>query len=262
MINNPILILKRDIDEYLQWTISNGYSFSTCGNYQYELNSFLLFITRKQIDWDNIFTLDTLKEFQKDTQTYTGPAIRGLWQYLFGQKRILYAIDPPDPRLPDPYDDYLLDYNQARKVRSSQLVRVRKVFCAFHNYLEGHNIKLFLIRIEQIDAFPAEFFTGFSPNTRGTYRTYIRGFLKYLYSAQCMESVAVIREPSIATRSPSSGCRLGKMLEALWLSFSNTIRSCSSPLVLMVSEKLLFFIPSCGAMFSRAKSSCSRTWSI
>ena len=56
MIDNPIRTLKQDIDEYLQWMISNGYSFSTCGNYQYELNSFLLFITRKQIYGKDVFT--------------------------------------------------------------------------------------------------------------------------------------------------------------------------------------------------------------
>jgi len=181
MIDNPILTLKRDIDEYLQWMLSSGYSFSTCQTYRNELNSFVLFIIQKQIDQDNIFTLYTLKKFQNDTQTYTGPAVRGLWQYLFDQKRIHQPIDPPHPRLPDPYEDYLLYYNQIRKVRPYQLARIRKVLCAFHDYLEGHNIKLSLIRIEQIDAFLAEFFTGFSPNTRTTYRTYIRGFLKYLH---------------------------------------------------------------------------------
>ena len=53
--------------------------------------------------------------------------------------------------------------------------------CAFHNYLERHNIKLSLLRVDRIDAFLAEYFVGFSPNTRQTYRFYLRGFLKYLY---------------------------------------------------------------------------------
>jgi site-specific recombinase XerD len=184
MIDNPIRTLKQDIDEYLQWMISNGYSFSTCGNYQYELNSFLLFITRKQIDGKDVFTLDTLKEFQKDTQTYTGPAVRGLWQYLFDQKRIHQPIDLPHPKLPAPYEDYLLNYNQIHKISPYKLVRIRKVLCAFHDYFERHDVKLSSIRIEQIDAFLVEFFTGFSANTRNTYRSYLRGFLKFLYYPQ------------------------------------------------------------------------------
>ena len=181
MIDNPVRALKRDIDQYLKWMISAGYSFSTCDSYKNELNSFLLFIIREQIDCNDIFTLNTLKEFQKNTQPATGPGVRGLWQYLFDQKRIHQPIDPPHRRLSDPYEDYLLYYNQNRKVSSIKLVRIRRVLCAFHDYLEKENIKLASIRIQQIDAFLAEFFTPFSPATCNTYRSYLRGFLKFLY---------------------------------------------------------------------------------
>jgi len=181
MVDSPMLTLKKDINEYIQWMLSNGYSFSTCGGYQKDLNSFLLFIIRRQINGEDIFTHGTFKEFTKSTKASKGTAVRGLWQYLFDQKRIPHPIDPPRPGLPDPYEDYLLCYNQTRKVRPSQLARIRNVLCAFHDYLDRHNIKLSLIRIEQIDAFLAEFFIGFSPNTRGTYLAYIRGFLRYLY---------------------------------------------------------------------------------
>jgi len=181
MIDNPSRTLKQAIDEYLQWMISAGYSFRTCDTYRNELNSFFLFIFRKQIDWNDIFTLNTLKDFQKNTQAATGPGVRGLWRCLFDQKRIYQPIDPPHRRLPDPYEDYLLYYNQTRRVSSIKLVRIRRVLCTFHDYLERQNIKLASIRIEQIDAFLAEFFAPFSPATRQTYRSYLRGFLKYLY---------------------------------------------------------------------------------
>ena len=182
MIDNPIQTLKRDIDEYVQWMISVGYSLNTCGSYRTELNKFTLFIIRKQIGWNGIFTLHTLEEFQKDTPTATGPAVRGLWQYLFDKKKIHHRIvDRPHRRLPDPYEDYLLYYHQTRNVSSIQLNRIRRVLCPFHDYLERENIKLASIRIEHIDAFLAEFFTPFSPLTRHAYRTYLRVFLKFLY---------------------------------------------------------------------------------
>lgn len=180
MIDNSKVTLKRDIDEYLQSMLSNGYSFRTCDTYRNELNHFFLFIIRRQIGWDNIFTLNTLKDFKKSKHD-SGPGVRGLWQYLFEQKRIHQPIDPPHRKLPDPYEDYLFYYYQTRKVSSIKLVRIRRVLCAFHDYLERHNIKLASIRIEQIDAFLAEFFTPFSPATRQTYRSYLRGFFKYLY---------------------------------------------------------------------------------
>jgi integrase/recombinase XerD len=181
MIDNPFQTLKRTIDEYLQWMISTGYSFRTCDTYKNELNHFFLFIFRKQIDWNDIFTFDTFKDFQKNTQAATGPGVRGLWQYLFDQKRIHQPIDPPHRRLPDSYEDYLHYYNQIRKVSSIKLARIRRVLCVFDDYLERQNIKLVSIRIEQIDAFLVEFFAPFSPATRQTYRSYLRGFLTFLY---------------------------------------------------------------------------------
>jgi site-specific recombinase XerD len=161
--------------------ISSYYTRGTYNNYRSELNTFLHFIIAKQIPWDDIFTLDTLKDFQKSRQSATAPALKRLFRYLFEQKRIHQSLDPPQHRLPDLYEDYLSYYHQTRQVSSIKLVRIRKVLYAFHDYLERHSIKLASIRIEQIDAFLAEFFTSFSPNTRQTYRFYLRGFLKFLY---------------------------------------------------------------------------------
>jgi site-specific recombinase XerD len=179
MTDSPGLTLKPVIDECLQWMIFSGYTRGTYNSYRGELNKFLHFIIRKQINWDDIFTPDTLKDFQKTRQA--APAVRRLFRYLFEQKRIHQSIDPPQRRLPDLYENYLSYYHQTRQVPSIRIVRIRKVLCAFHDYLQKHNIKLSLIRIEQIDAFLAEYFTAFSPNTRQTYRFYLRGFLKYLY---------------------------------------------------------------------------------
>jgi site-specific recombinase XerD len=181
MTNSPGLTLKQVIDECLQWMITSGYPTGTYNRYRSELNKFFLFIIRKQIHWDNIFTLDTLKDFQESRKSTTAPAVRKLFHYLFEQKKIHQPLDPPQRRLPDTYEDYLSYYHQTRQVTSIRLARIRRVLCAFHDYLERHDIRLASIRIEQIDAFLAEFFTTFSSNTRQTYRFYLRGFLKYLY---------------------------------------------------------------------------------
>jgi len=186
MTDSPALPLKQAIDECLQWMISSGYTRGTYNNYRSELNTFLHFIIQKQMPWDYTFTLDVLKDFQKSRQSAAAPAVKRLFRYLFEQKRIHFSIDPPQKRLPDLYEDYLRYYHQTRQVPSIRLVRIRKVLCAFHDYLERQNIKLASIRIEQIDAFLAEFFIAFSPNTRQTYRFYFRGFIKYLYYPGCI----------------------------------------------------------------------------
>jgi site-specific recombinase XerD len=167
--------------DYLHWMSAMGYLPQTCRCYRNELNKFFRFVTKRQTDWDNIFSFDTLNDFQKNRQRTVTPAVRGLWRYLFEQQRILKPLRTPHRRLPDPYEDYLSDYQKTRQVPPIRLVRIRRVLCAFHDFLEKHNTKLVSIRIEHIDAFLSEFFIPFSPGTRHTYRFYLRGFLKYLY---------------------------------------------------------------------------------
>jgi integrase/recombinase XerD len=210
----------------------NGYSFSTCGGYQKEFNNFLLFINRRNIDWKDIFTHDTLKEFAKSSRANQGTAVRRLWQFLLDQKRIHQPIDPPRLRLPDPYEDYLLYYNQTRRTSPRKIVHIRRVLCAFHDYLQKHNVKLSLIRIEQIDAFLAEFFAGFSPNTRRVYRTYIRGFLKYLhYPGKIIRkdlSPLVVGARQVAQSTPPKFLRaheIQRLFESLEFSSFKNIRN-------------------------------------
>jgi len=150
MTDSPGLTLKQVIDECLQWMITSGYTPGTYNSYRSELDKFLHFIIRKQIHWENIFTLDTLKDFQGSRKSATAPAARKLFRYLFEQKRIHQPIDPPQRRLPDLYEDYLSYYHQTRQVSSIRLTRIRRVLCAFHDYLKRHDIKLQLFLSEQI----------------------------------------------------------------------------------------------------------------
>lgn len=179
MTDSPALTLKQVIDEYLQWMIFSGYNSRTYHNYRGELNTFLHFIIRKQIDWDDIFTLDTLKDFQKSRQT--APAVRRLFRYLFEQKRIHQTIDLSPRRLPDLYEDYLVYYKKSRQARDALVTQNRRVLAAFNDYLTQKNIELPCIRIEQIDAFMTEFTKNFGTQTTKTYRIYLRGFFRYLY---------------------------------------------------------------------------------
>ncbi len=55
------------------------------------------------------------------------------------------------------------------------------MLCSFEHYLKRHHIKPRALTIEQIDAFGAEFFEGFSGATVRIYRGHLRRFLSYLY---------------------------------------------------------------------------------
>ena len=181
MTDEADLSLKKSIDECLQWMLSSGYARGTYEAYRSELNAFLRFIDQKQVDWKDIFTIDMLGEFERLEQAKTAPGVRRLFRFLFERKVIDQSLDPPKRKLPEPYEDYLGYYQRTQHMPSIRLARIRKVLCAFYDYLEKHSIKLPSIRIAQIDAFLAEFFANFSPSTRKTYRFYLRGFLRYLY---------------------------------------------------------------------------------
>jgi integrase/recombinase XerD len=83
--------------------------------------------------------------------------------------------------LPVIYEDYLLYQKKYRQTPDQPIKRIRRVLCAFEHYLRWHHIKLGALKIEQIDAFQAEFFEGFSGATCRVYRGHLRQFLSYLY---------------------------------------------------------------------------------
>ena len=234
MIDSPSRTLRQAIDEYLEWMTTADYSYHAYDSYRNELNRFFLFIIQRQIGWNDIFTFNTLKDFQKSRQATTAPGVRGLWQYLFDQKRIQQPIDLPRRRLPDSYEDYLCYYSQTREVSSIRLVNIRRILFAFHDYLERQNIKLASIRIEQIDAFLAEFFTPFSTATRQTYRSYLRGFLKFLYYPRRIirKDLAplVIGAPQFAQSKPHKFLRIHE-IQRLFDSFEppsfKNLRNCA-----------------------------------
>jgi site-specific recombinase XerD len=173
--------LKTAIDEYLKWMTVSGYGQGTCKSHRNELNKFLHFICQRRVAWEGIFTSDTLKYFQKITGVTTTHAVKRLSRYLFEQNRTPQPIQKQHLRLPDLYEDYLLYYKKSRQVREVQVARIRRVLSAFHDYLTRINIKLLSIKIEQIDAFMAEFTKDFRTQTAKTYRSYLRGFFRYLY---------------------------------------------------------------------------------
>jgi site-specific recombinase XerD len=177
-------MLVEAIGDYLQWVKSmeeHGRSPHTI-RYTQVLNDFLLFAISKDIVWKDMFTIDTLEEFRK----YSGfknasRALIVLSGYLFSQGRIDKPIEITKPKidLPDIYEHYLLYHKQSLQVSWDHLRHARGILSSFHEYLEKHSIPLCKLNIEHLDAFMADFKVAHS--TLKTYRSHLRGFLKYLY---------------------------------------------------------------------------------
>ena len=178
---SPNKALEHAIEDYLLWMEAEGYSHASHKNYRQMLDQFLRFVKSGEFKWDDIFTLETLKSFQKLNGLAHTYGVRGLSQYLFEQKRIRRPIEKTRQWLPQIYEEYLAYHEKRRQVPYRHIKQIRGVLAALHNYLQRYEIDLSSLEIEHIDTFLAEFFEPFAPATCRAYRSMLRGFLKYLH---------------------------------------------------------------------------------
>ena len=176
-------LLKQAIADYLQWMKSVGYTRNTRENYQAQLNQFLCFSKNTTISWQQLFTSNSLDYFKKITEQSSVPAINGLSRYLFCKGKIPkpFSNGPPPIDLPKIYEDYL-SYQQTHRQATARLISsIKRVLVAFNQYLLSHKIDLTSLKIQQVDAFLAEFLAPFAAGSCRIYRANLRGFLTYLY---------------------------------------------------------------------------------
>lgn len=180
--------LKQAVGDYLKWMAGQGYSPSTTETYRQTLKRFVLFIRQRGLLWNEVFTFDTLKSFQRATGITWASGIRGLSCHLFKHGKIPQPIArrKAPVELPDIYEQYLAYHKQSQQASDKKIMAIRRVLEALDDYFQKAQINLSCLRIEHIDAFMAEFNAWFSQNTKRTYRGYLRGFLKYLYHERCI----------------------------------------------------------------------------
>jgi site-specific recombinase XerD len=175
--------LKQAIADYLQWMKAVGYARKTRQSYQTQLNQFCCFIRNNKISRQQFFTSNSLEGFKKITEQSRLPAIKGLSRYLFSQGQIPLPLAQSAQRidLPQIYQDYLA-YQQTHRQATARLISsIKRVLAAFDDYLQTHKIDLGALKIEQVDAFLAEFLAPFAAASCRIYRCRLRGFLTYLY---------------------------------------------------------------------------------
>ncbi len=175
--------LKQAISDYLQWMKSVGYVRKTRQSYQAQLNQFVFFNKNTTISWQQLFTSDCLEAFKRITEQSALTAINGLARYLFCQGKIPQPLAnrPPPIDLPKVYEDYLSYQQTHRQATARRISSIKRVLVAFDQYLQTHKIDLGSLKIEQVDAFMAEFLAPFAAASCKIYRCNLRGFLKYLY---------------------------------------------------------------------------------
>ncbi len=173
--------LSHAIQDYLQYMKPKGYSDSTLQYYRRILNCFFVFVKSHNFIWDEIFTINNTKVFQGNKRNSYATVVRGFSQYLFEQKRIKQPAKRLTEPLPKIYEQYMSNYGKSRHACRTQITGNRKLLSALSNYLEKNSMKLSGIKIEQIDAFMAEYNANLAKSSSRLMRSYLRGFLKYLY---------------------------------------------------------------------------------
>jgi site-specific recombinase XerD len=152
--------------------------------YRQVLIDFVIFSSRNDIAWNDMFSFDTFREFRNYTAfKNTSHALIGLSTYLHDKGTVLKPFEIPNYQveLPAIYEQYLLYLQQSKEPSNSNLGAVRRVLVPFHQYLKHHKIELAALKIEHLDTFLAELNKPFSSRTRSSFRYRLRGFLRYLY---------------------------------------------------------------------------------
>jgi len=83
--------------------------------------------------------------------------------------------------LPQIYEDYLAWYAMHHGPCEKQVKMIRAVLLKFYAYLQSCKVHLNSLRIEAVDGFFDTHYLGCARSTKRLYRTFIRGFLSYLY---------------------------------------------------------------------------------
>jgi integrase/recombinase XerD len=149
------------------------------------LIDFLRFVARKDISWEEMFTLQTLKGFCDMSRVkHASRPLIALSSFLYSNGKIPRALTTPRKLidLPDPFDPYLRQ--QSYRVSPNYLRLMKGILASFYDYLEKHSIALAKLKIEELDRFLAE--QKVSRATRNIHRYCLRGFLRYLHRERRM----------------------------------------------------------------------------
>ena len=175
--------LTRTIADYLHWMKSVNYTSASRHQHRMQLELFLSFVKNRRFGWQQFFTEKTREHFKKIRGLSTTAAVNGLSRYLVGQGQLKTPLPqhPQQRKLAGIFEDYLQYRQDGHQTDTRQLKSIRRVLSALCDYFNQHGITLQRLRIEDLDAFMAEFCQPFLPGTCSNYRSIVRGFLSYLH---------------------------------------------------------------------------------
>jgi site-specific recombinase XerD len=179
---DTIGILNQWVQAYLAWMRQSGFASPTVYIHERLLGHFRRFAKERNLGLGELFTYRTLVDFKKHCGLlFASWTLRGLARYLVRQGLIASPITKPAVKLPDIYEQYLRFYEEIGQVAPLTLAATRRILTAFHCDLTARGVALSALGIEHIDGFLVRCNKGLAPATCRHNRTYLRGFLRYLY---------------------------------------------------------------------------------
>ncbi len=177
--------LEQAIDDYLLWMIDKGYNRYTWLLHERLLNRFAIYINQRAICWEQTITFETLQAFKQECQlNRAGMVVRGLARYLYRLQRIPRPLKRPLRELPDIYEEYLVYYAKTRQASQTKIPGIRRLLTSLHDFLTREKVELADLKIEHLDTVLAQQTTGLRPGTCQMRRSWLRGFLRYLYQVR------------------------------------------------------------------------------
>jgi len=180
--DKDIRMLVEAIVDYLEWekSIKAHHPHRPLIRDSLILIDFLHFAVRNEMVWEDMFALHTLKGFSQFCGfKHASRSLIELSGFLYGNGKIPRPVTVPRRLidLPDPFNSYL--HQLSHKASLNHLRQVKRILTSFHDHLEKHGIPLAKLKIEDLD----HFLVGLkvARSTRSLYRSYLRGFLKYLH---------------------------------------------------------------------------------
>ena len=175
--------LFQAVEQYLLQRIEQGFSDSHINSQCKILLDFQLFVEQQAKEWDEIFTLERLKEFMlQGNSSERRRAVRSLAKFLYREKQISQPIPrKARPKLPELFEDYLHYCTTTRYDTEKTVEHIRRVLESFDRHLKRHNLSLSALTIEQIDAFDQEYNAAYARQSQKFNRSCFRLFLRYLY---------------------------------------------------------------------------------
>jgi site-specific recombinase XerD len=175
-------VLEKWVDQYLAWMNQSGFASSTIYIHERLLGHFKRYAEQRHLCLGQLFTHDTLVDFEGHCGLlYASWTLRALARYLAQKGFIASAIQRPAVSLPDIYEEYLEFYKQCGRVAPATLKTTRRILAALYEYLTAASVALPALGIEHIDAFLDRYNKGLAMATCRHTRSYLRGFLRYLY---------------------------------------------------------------------------------